>query len=168
MNKAILVGNLTRNPDVKTTQGGTAVTTFSIAINRKFKNQNGENEADFINIVTWRQLAEICGRYLHKGSKVSVCGRIQSSTYEDQNGNKRYKTEVVADEVNFLTPRGANDGQSAPPPNEAPSYSGGYNQDNQQNQGNSMQQSNPQSGQQNEQQSKGFNEFEMDDEELPF
>ncbi len=102
MNKAILIGNLTRDPDSRTTANGIAVCTFSIAINRRFTTQSGEKQADFIPIVCWRGLAENCSKYLRKGSKVAVIGAIQTRTYEAQDGSKRYVTEVVADEVQFL------------------------------------------------------------------
>lgn len=102
MNKAILIGNLTKDPDSRMTANGIAVCTFSIAINRKFTNQSGERQADFIPIVCWRGLAENCSKYLHRGSKVAVSGAIQTRTYEAQDGSKRYVTEVVADEVQFL------------------------------------------------------------------
>lgn len=108
MNKAILIGNLTRDPEMRTTNGGVSVCTFTIAVNRRFANQQGVREADFINIVVWRQLADLCGRYLAKGRKVAVIGSIQTRTYDAQDGSKRYVTEVVADEVEFLS--GANEG----------------------------------------------------------
>ena len=105
MNKAILIGNLTRDPESRTTPSGAVVTTFTLAINRRFANANGVREADFINIVTWRQTAELCARYLAKGRKVCVVGQIQSRSYDAQDGTKRYVTEVVADEVEFLGSR---------------------------------------------------------------
>ena len=110
MNRAILVGNLTRDPALRATTSGVAVCSFTIAINRRFANQNGEREADFIPIVVWRGQAESCGRYLHKGSKVAVCGTIQTRSYDAQDGTRRYVTEVVADEVEFLTTQGGNGG----------------------------------------------------------
>ena len=103
MNKAILIGNLTRDPEVRTTNSGVSVCTFTIAINRRVANQQGVREADFINIVAWRQLAELCGRYLAKGRKVAVVGSIQTRSYDAQDGSKRYVTEVVADEVEFIS-----------------------------------------------------------------
>jgi len=104
LNKVILVGRLTRDPDLRyTTNGGVAVTRFTVAVNRKFTNQQGEREADFINIVTWRNLAENCGNYLRKGSLVAVEGRIQTRSYENQEGRTVYVTEVVADDVRFLS-----------------------------------------------------------------
>ena len=106
MNKCVLVGNLTRDPELSTTANGISLCRFSIAVNRSYANSNGEREADFINIVAWRGLAENCGKYLTKGNKVAVSGSIQTRNYEDKDGNKRYATEVVADDVEFLTPRG--------------------------------------------------------------
>lgn len=102
MNKCILVGNLTRDPELSQTSSGISFCRFSIAVNRTYTNANGERETDFINIVTWRGLAENCGKYLAKGRKVAVCGQIQTRSYDDKEGNKRYATEVVADDVEFL------------------------------------------------------------------
>lgn len=106
MNKAILIGNLTREPETRTTPNGIAVTTFTVAVQRRFK-QDGQQQADFLNVVTWRALAENCGKYLSKGSKVGVVGRIETRNYEDKNGIKRYVTEIVADEVSFLSSKGS-------------------------------------------------------------
>ncbi len=107
MNKVILVGNVTKDLELKTTTNGIATCTFSIAVNRKFKNAQGVQEADYINIVTWRQTAELCAKYLAKGRKVGVVGSIQTRSYTAKDGGKRYVTEVVADDVEFLTPRGS-------------------------------------------------------------
>jgi len=101
MNKAILIGRLTRDPDMRTTPQQVAVATFTIAIDRKFKNAGGERQADFINIVAWRQSAEFVGKYFKKGSKIVVVGSIQTRTYDDKDGKKVYVTEVVADEIEF-------------------------------------------------------------------
>ena len=116
MNKCILVGNLTRDPELKQTATGISVCNFGIAVNRNFSNANGEREADFFNIVTWRGLAENCGKYLQKGSKVAVFGQIQTRTYDDKDGNKRYVTEIVADDVEFCGggASGENGGGGAP------------------------------------------------------
>ncbi len=103
MNKVILLGNLTRDPELRHTSSDIAVATFTIAINRPFTNEKGEKEADFINIVVWRKQAENVGKFLKKGSKVAVEGKIQTRTYEDEEGNKRHITEVVADNVEFLS-----------------------------------------------------------------
>ncbi len=102
MNKVFLIGRLTRDPELRYTGNNTAVATFSIAVNRPFTSQSGEREADFINIVVWRKQAENVKNYLAQGSQVAIDGRIQTRNYDDQNGNKRYVTEVVADNVEFL------------------------------------------------------------------
>lgn len=107
LNRVILVGRLTRDPDLRyTTNGGVAVVRFTVAVNRRFTNQQGEREADFINIVAWRNLAENCGNYLKKGSLVAIEGRIQTRSYENQDGRTVYVTEVIADDVRFLDTRG--------------------------------------------------------------
>jgi single-strand DNA-binding protein len=104
MNKVVLIGNLTRDPELSQTSNGVPMCRFSIAVNRNFKNSSGEREADFFNIIAWRELGELCGRYLRKGLKVGVVGSLQTRTYE-QDGIKKYATDVVADEVEFLTPK---------------------------------------------------------------
>ena len=113
MNKAILIGNLTKDPEVRTTPSGATVCTFTIAVNRRYQNQSGERVADFLNIVAWRQLGELCGKYLAKGRKVSVIGEIQTRSYDAKDGTKRYITEIVADEVEFLTPKGQDSGSGS-------------------------------------------------------
>lgn len=107
MNKAFLIGNLTRDPDLRTTPStGTSICNFTIAVARKFKNpQTGERETDFIPVVVWRQQADNCGKYLRKGSQVAVSGSIQTRTYEANDGSRRHVTEIVADEIKFLTPK---------------------------------------------------------------
>ena len=102
MNKVVLIGRLTRDPELRYTGNNTAVATFSLAVNRNFSNQQGEREADFINIVVWRKQAENVKNYLTQGSQVAIDGRIQTRSYDDNNGQKRYVTEVVADNVEFL------------------------------------------------------------------
>ena len=102
MNKVFLIGRLTRNPELRYTGNNTPVATFSLAVNRTFSNQQGEREADFINIVVWRKQAENVKNYLTQGSQVAIDGRIQTRSYDDNNGQKRYVTEVVADNVEFL------------------------------------------------------------------
>ena len=102
MNKVVLIGRLTRDPELRYTGSNVAVATFTLAVNRNFSNQQGEREADFINIVVWRKQAENVKNYLSQGSQVAVEGRIQTRSYDDQNGQKRYVTEVVADNVEFL------------------------------------------------------------------
>ena len=107
MNKVFLIGRLTRDPELRYTGSNTAVATFSLAVNRNFTNANGEREADFINIVVWRKQAENVKNYLSQGSQVAIDGRIQTRSYDDQNGQKRYVTEVVADNVEFLGSKGS-------------------------------------------------------------
>lgn len=102
MNKVILIGRLTADPNLRYTQNGTPVTAFTVAVDRPFAGQDGEREADFIDIVTWRKLAEIVAQNLTKGRLVAVEGRLQIRSYEDQNGVKRKAAEVVADQVQFL------------------------------------------------------------------
>lgn len=102
MNKVVLIGRLTRDPELRYTGSNIPVATFSLAVNRNFTNQQGEREADFINIVVWRKQAENVKNYLSQGSQVAIDGRIQTRTYDDQNGQRRYITEVVADNVEFL------------------------------------------------------------------
>ena len=108
INRVILVGRLTRDPELRYTPSGIAVTRFNVAVNRNFLNQRGEREADFINIVTWRNLAENCANYLHKGSLVGIDGRLQTGKYENQEGRTVYTTDVVAEDVRFLEPRNRN------------------------------------------------------------
>ena len=103
MNKVILIGNLTKDPEISTTTSGVSVCRFTIAISRKYANSEGERETDFINIVVWRTLADNCHKFLKKGSKVGIVGNIQSRSYDATDGSKRYVTEVIAEEVEFIT-----------------------------------------------------------------
>lgn len=115
MNKVFLIWNLTRDPEMRSTQSGVVVCNFTIAVNRRFKNANGEQETDFLNVIAWRQLAELCGKYLAKGRKVAVTGSIQTRTYEAKDGSKRTAWDIVADEVEFLTTQSQQSStQSAP------------------------------------------------------
>ena len=109
INKAILIGNLGADPEIRYTQNGTAVATFNVATTERWKNKEGgmEERTEWHRIVAWRQLAEICGNYLHKGSKVYIEGSIQTRQWEDRDGNKRYTTEIVAREMKMLDPKGA-------------------------------------------------------------
>lgn len=107
MNKVILVGNLTRDPELSETSSGVAVCRFAIAVSRDYANADGTRETDFFNITVWRGRAENCGKYLKKGNKVAVVGSLQNRSYEDKDGIKRNVTDVVANEVEFLTPRSA-------------------------------------------------------------
>ena len=101
MNKVILMGRLTKDPELKYTQAGVAVCSFSVAVNRRYVKEGEERQADFINIVTWRQQAEFVSKYFTKGQMINLCGSLQTRTWEDNNGIKHYATEVVADEINF-------------------------------------------------------------------
>lgn len=103
MNKVILIGNLTRDLDYGETQSGISFCNFSIAVDRPYIDSNGERQTDFFNIKTWRRQADNCAKYLRKGSKVGVVGSLQTRTYEDNDGNKRNVTEIVANEVEFLS-----------------------------------------------------------------
>lgn len=111
MNRVVLVGRLTRDPDLRITPNGVAVATFTLAVNRTFTNQDGEREADFVQVVVWRRQAENVGNYLKKGSLCGVDGRIQTRNYEDNEGRRVYVTEVVAESVQFLEPRNSSSGQ---------------------------------------------------------
>ena len=102
MNKVILIGRLTRNPELRYTGNNTPVATFSLAVNRQFTNQNGEREADFINCVVWRKLAETVKNYLFQGSQVAVEGRIQTRKYQNDKGENKYITEILVENVEFL------------------------------------------------------------------
>jgi single-strand DNA-binding protein len=102
MNKCFLIGNLTKDPELKTTTTGTSVCNFTVAVTRRFSNQQGEREADFLPVVVWRAQAENCAKYLRKGSQVAVAGSIQTRSYDAQDGTRRYVTEIVGDEVKFL------------------------------------------------------------------
>lgn len=144
INKVVLVGRLTKDPELRSTQSGISVTTFTLAVERNFTNQQGEKEADFIPIVTWRGLADTCAKYLAKGRLTAVSGRMQVRTYDTQEGQRRYVTEVVADEVQFLEW-------------SQPSSNTGYEREPQSN-------NNPAK----EPQNTGFQPIDDDDDELPF
>lgn len=107
MNKVILVGNLTRDPELTETANGIAVCRFAIAVSRDYANADGNRETDFFNITVWRGRAENCGKYLKKGNKVAIVGSLQTRSYEDKDGIKRNVTDVIASEVEFLTPKGS-------------------------------------------------------------
>jgi single-strand DNA-binding protein len=107
MNKAIIIGRLTRDPEMRTTASGVNSTSFTVAVSRNYANQNGERETDFINCVAWRKQAENISKYCTKGTQVAVEGRIQTRSYDAQDGTKRYVTEIIADNVTFLGGKGA-------------------------------------------------------------
>ena len=116
MNKVILIGNLTRDPELSETNSGIAVCRFSIAVSRDYTTSDGNRETDFFNITVWRGRAENCGKYLKKGNKVAVVGTLQNRSYEDKDGIKRNVTDIVASDVEFLTPKNAQSdyGEDAP------------------------------------------------------
>jgi single-strand DNA-binding protein len=105
MNKITLIGNLTHDPEMRSTPSGVSVCTFTIAVNRKFPDAKGEKKTDFFRILAWRQLGESCGRYLAKGRKVAVIGELQARTYDAKDGTVRMSLDVQADEVEFLSPK---------------------------------------------------------------
>lgn len=118
LNKVMLIGNLTRDPELRTTQNGTNVASFGLATNSVWTDASGQRQekVEFHNIVTWKRLAEICSQYLHKGSKVYIEGRLQTRSWDDQTGNKRYITEIVADNMIMLDSKGS----SSSSPSAAP------------------------------------------------
>ena len=125
MNRVCLVGRLTAKPELRYTGSNTAYTRFTVAVDRTFSNANGERETDFIGIVAWRRQAENICKYLDKGSQVSIDGRIQTGSFTDKDGNRRYTTDVVGDNVQFLSSRNTSsptpyDYQDAPAPEEPP------------------------------------------------
>ena len=113
MNKVYLIGNLTRDPELAETNSGIKVCRFAIAVNRNYSSNDGERQTDFFNITVWRTQAENCGRYLKKGSKVAVVGSLQNRSYEDKDGIKRNVTDIIANEVEFLSTRSSSDDEQA-------------------------------------------------------
>ena len=115
MNKIFLIGNLTRDPESRQTPSGVSVCNLGIAVQREYASSDGNREADFFNITVWREKGENCQKYLKKGSKVAIVGSLQNRSYEDKDGVKRTVTDVVANEVEFLTPKNAqSDDMDAP------------------------------------------------------
>lgn len=105
LNKVALIGHMTADPELKQTPNGVAVCSFSIGVNRKYSKENEQPQTDFINIVAWRNTAEFITKYFHKGDAICICGSIQTRSWTAQDGGKRYATEVIADEVNFVERR---------------------------------------------------------------
>lgn len=169
INRTVLTGRLTRDPELKYTQSGNAVCSFSLAVDRQFRNQNGDRDADFINCVIWRKSAENFANFTHKGSLVGIDGRIQTRNYENQQGQRVYVTEVVVDNFALLEPRQGQDNGSA-------QQQGNYQQGNQN--GFQGQQGAPSQGQGNYQQNNqnGFqgqasgshDNAQIDPNDLPF
>ncbi|PLR79979.1 single-stranded DNA-binding protein [Bacillus canaveralius] len=140
MNRVILVGRLTKDPELRYTPNGVPVATFTLAVNRNFTNQQGEREADFINCVVWRKPAENVANFLKKGSLAGVDGRVQTRNYEGQDGKRVYVTEVLAESVQFLEPRGASgdkgEGGYNNPREQGSPFGGNNNQNQRQNNNN--------------------------------
>ncbi|HBM3452047.1 TPA: single-stranded DNA-binding protein [Listeria innocua] len=132
LNRVVLVGRLTKDPELRYTPAGVAVATFTLAVNRTFTNQQGEREADFINCVVWRKPAENVANFLKKGSMAGVDGRVQTRNYEGNDGKRVYVTEIVAESVQFLEPRNSNGGGGNN------NYQGGNNNNNYNNGGNNF------------------------------
>ena len=129
LNRIVLIGRLTADPQLRYTQSGVAVATFTLAVDRPFTNQQGEREADFINIVVWRKQAENCANYLAKGRLAAVDGRLQIRSYDAQDGTRRWMTEVVADSVRFLEWGDKGGNQAGSPPQDDFSDLGGTGED---------------------------------------
>lgn len=155
LNRVILVGRLTKDPDLRYTPNGVAVANFTIAVNRPFANQEGNREADFINCVVWRRPAENLANFMKKGSLIGVDGRVQSRTFEGQDGKTVFVTEVVADSVQFLESKGSGQGGQSQGSNQNNSNQGGGNQNQNQNQ--SQNQNNYQNQNQNSYQNQNNN-----------
>ena len=149
LNNVSLMGRLTRDPELRQTQSGIAVASFSLAVERDFKPQDGEREVDFFDIVAWRSTAEFVNKYFSKGRMAVVDGRLQSRKWQDKNGNNRVSIEVVADSVYFGDSKKDGDGSGAPQAQSAGQYSGSY--------GNS--EYSPETD---------FTDLDMDESELPF
>lgn len=119
MNRIILLGRLTREPEVRTTPTGKTVVVFSLAVDRPYKGRDGKTEADFINIVTWNKTAELVGTYVHKGERLLVEGRLQIRSYDGKDGQKHYVTEVIADRAEFIEKRNSSGTQAVAPKEDA-------------------------------------------------
>lgn len=126
INNVVLVGRLTKDADLRYTSNGTAVSSFTIAVNRQFTNQSGEREADFVNCVAWRKTAETLANFTKKGSLVGVEGRIQTRSYDNQQGQRVYVTEIVVDRFSMLEPKSVTDQRRAHD-NDGSSSSNNYN-----------------------------------------
>lgn len=130
LNRVVLVGRLTKDPEFRTTPNGVSVATFTLAVNRTFTNAQGERDADFINCVTFRKQADNVNRFLSKGSLVGVDGRMQSRSYENQDGKRVFVTEAVCDSVQFLEPKNNNQPNSQPQQQSGQAQSGNNPFDN--------------------------------------
>jgi len=135
MNRVVLVGRITKDPEIKYTQANVPVVQFTLAVNRPFSGQDGERKADFISCVVWRQQAENLAKYIRKGSQIGVDGRLQVRSYQDNGGVTRYATEVICDQVQFLEPKGSRESGFGDvntysiPPAQSPRNDSSFNQD---------------------------------------
>ncbi len=170
MNRVVLVGRLTKDPDLRYTPNGVGVATFTLAVNRAFSNQQGEREADFINCVVWRKQAENVANFLKKGSLAGVDGRLQTRNYEGQDGKRVYVTEVVAESVQFLEPKSSGGGR-----NDGGSFGGGnrddyssYGQNRPQNQNQNQQQNGNYTRVDDDPFANGGQTIDISDDDLPF
>jgi len=145
LNRVVLVGRLTRDPDLRYTPNGVAVANFTLAVNRPFSNQQGNRDADFINCVVWRRQAENLANFMKKGSQVGVDGRLQTRTFEGQDGKTVFVTEVVADSVQFLESKGTSQSRGGGQGSSSPGFQQNQNQHQGQRQGQNQSQggSNP-------------------------
>lgn len=173
LNRTVLTGRLTRDVDLRYTQSGTAVGTFTLAVDRRFKTQDGNREADFINCVVWRKSAENFANFFHRGSLVGLDGHLQTRNYENQQGQRVYVTELIVEDFSFLEPMNRNDGQQN---GQQGGYNNGYQPQsrNQRPQQGTQQNRPPQQNQYN-QQSQGYsnpnngaNGIDISDADLPF
>jgi single-strand DNA-binding protein len=169
INNVVLVGRLTRKPELKQTPQGVAVATFSIAVSRNYTNQNGERETDFINIVAWRRQAENIAKYLDKGSLVGIQGSIRTRSYDGQDGTRRYVTEIIADNVTFLESRNPNSQSNTFQDNNVMQEFTNPTQQAQSNGHNNTNQRVEQSNNYNQNNENDFMEsFDLTDDDLPF
>ena len=120
MNKVILIGNICKDPELSETNSGVAVCRFSIAVNRRRTSADAEQQTDFFNVTAWRGLAETVARYCKKGNKIAVTGQIQIRTYEDREGAKRTSVDIIAEEVEFLSPKSNDEARTAEEPKKKP------------------------------------------------
>ena len=128
LNRIVLIGRLTKDPELRFTPNGKAVCSFTLAVDRPYVGQDGNRETDFINIVVWNKLGENCAQYLAKGKMAAVDGRLQIRHYDGSDGQRRYVTEVIADNVRFLTPKSEGGQRESFPPSDTDSGGyGGYN-----------------------------------------
>ncbi|MCF7926625.1 MAG: single-stranded DNA-binding protein [Candidatus Izimaplasma sp.] len=165
INRTVLVGRLTKDPELRYTSSNIAFCRFTVAVNRTFTKQNGEREADFISCVTWRRQAENMAKFVSKGSLVGVEGRIQTGRYDDNNGITRYTTDVVCDSVQFLEPKGTQNNSSN---DYSQSDRGGYNTTQPFRNNDTTQPERDQKQNQNQKQKQNTPNIDVSEDDLPF